>query len=124
MVQTIKNVLKKAEDAYKALFAYRNSPFGIVGLSPAQLFIERRLRSTSTSAPLLKFSGSTHTRELLLQRQMNQYKYHSGKTELQSLNTGTTVMMQHSDNQSYSNRKSWYSSITFISLEDGGYQLQ
>jgi len=45
VVQTVKNILRKAEDPYQALLAYRNTPLQI-GSSPAQLLMSGRLRST------------------------------------------------------------------------------
>ena len=44
-VQTIKNLLKKAEDPYRALLAYRSTPLE-VGYSPAELLMSRKLRTT------------------------------------------------------------------------------
>ena len=44
-VQTIKNLLKKAQDPYKALLNYRNTPLDGINLSPAQLLMGRRLKS-------------------------------------------------------------------------------
>ena len=44
-VKTIKSLLRKAEDPYLALLAYRTTPLEI-GYSPSQLLMSRRLRST------------------------------------------------------------------------------
>lgn len=44
MVKTIKEILRKAEDPYLSLLAYRNTA-GITGLSPAQILMSRRLRT-------------------------------------------------------------------------------
>lgn len=36
-IQTVKNLLKKATDPYKAMLVYRNTTLEDLGLSPAQL---------------------------------------------------------------------------------------
>ena len=56
MVKTVKRLIMKSTDPFKALLDYRNTPLDI-GLSPA-LFLNRRLKtSLPTSAPLLKPLG-------------------------------------------------------------------
>ena len=49
-VQTAKRILKKAEadgkDPFEGLLKYRNTPFEDIGLSPAQLLMSRRTRTT------------------------------------------------------------------------------
>jgi hypothetical protein len=63
MVQTIKNLIIKAKDPHKAILDYRNTPLDM-GLSPAQLFLNRRLKtSLPTSAQLLMPQG-IDTREI------------------------------------------------------------
>ena len=44
-VQTLKAMLEKADDPYKALLSYRNTPLDSVNLSPAQMLMGRRLRT-------------------------------------------------------------------------------
>ena len=54
-VQTIKNLLKKAQDPYQGLLNYRNTPLDGINLSPAQLLMGRRLKSSQpTKVDLLK----------------------------------------------------------------------
>ena len=48
-VQTIKNLLKKSDDLYTSLLSYRATPLSWCDLSPAELSMGRRLR---TSVPL------------------------------------------------------------------------
>ena len=45
-VQTIKNLLKKADDPYIALLSYRATPLSWCDLSPAELCMGRRLRTS------------------------------------------------------------------------------
>ena len=49
-VQTVKSLLKKSEDQYKALMAYRSTLLES-GLSPAELLMGRRLRTTIPTIP-------------------------------------------------------------------------
>jgi len=51
-VKTIKQLLQKAEDPYLALLAYRTTPLQN-GYSPAELLMNRRLRSTLPTIPAL-----------------------------------------------------------------------
>ena len=45
-VQTIKNLLKKAKDPYKGLLNHINTPLDGINLSPAQLLMGRRLKTS------------------------------------------------------------------------------
>ena len=63
-VQTIKSLLKKAQDPYKALLNYRKTPLEGIGLSPAQLLMVRRLKTTlPTHTDLLKTHGAQEVKE-------------------------------------------------------------
>ena len=54
-VQTIMNLLKKAQDPYKALLDYRNTLLNGINLSPTQLLMGRRLKtSLPTNVDMLK----------------------------------------------------------------------
>ena len=55
-VQTVKNLLRKAADPWKAMLNYRNTVIDDIGLSPAQMFFNRRLKTTlPISSPLLEY---------------------------------------------------------------------
>ena len=59
MVQTVKRILKKNRNPYKALMDYPNTQIQGLGQSPAHLFFGRRLKTTlPTSAELLRPKGS------------------------------------------------------------------
>ena len=49
-VQTLKGILRKAEDPYKALLAYRSTPLEN-GYGPAELLFGRRIRNTIPALP-------------------------------------------------------------------------
>ena len=49
-MQTIKSLLKKARDPYRASLAYRATPLSN-GYSPAQLLMGRRLRTSLPTFP-------------------------------------------------------------------------
>ena len=44
-VRTVKSMLEKADDPYKALLSYRNTSLDEVNLSPSQMLMGRRLRT-------------------------------------------------------------------------------
>ena len=97
-VQTIEGLLEKAQDPHKALLNYRNTPLEGIGLSPAQLLMGRRLKtSLPTHADLLKTHGAQEVKEHFHKRKLKEkvyYDKHSGK-ELPPLNNGEKVTLQH-----------------------------
>lgn len=55
MVQTMKRLINKLQDPYLALLEYRNIKIDGIDMSPAQLFLVRRLKSIlPTAVPILK----------------------------------------------------------------------
>ena len=96
-VQTVKNLIKKSKDPSKALMDYRNTPLDGLNLSPAQLHIGRRLKSTLPSrAELLRPQTKTKAQELQKRQdsQRHYYNLHSGKP-LRPLSDGETVTIRH-----------------------------
>ena len=97
-VQTIENLLKKGQDPYKALLNYRNTPLDGIGLSPAQILMGRRLKtSLPTSAELLKPQGTPEIKQHLQtikERQKFYYDKHYSK-ELPPLAKGDQVSLKH-----------------------------
>ncbi|CAC5401780.1 unnamed protein product [Mytilus coruscus] len=72
-VQTIKKLIMKSKDPHKALLDYRNTPLDI-DLSPAQLFLNRRLKtSLPTSLPLL-MPQNINNREIIKKLKIRQRK--------------------------------------------------
>ncbi|CAC5372521.1 unnamed protein product [Mytilus coruscus] len=96
-VQTVKKLIMKSKDLHKALLDYRNTPLDI-DLSPAQLFLNRRLKtSLPTSLPLL-MPQNINNREILKKLEIRQrktktnYDKHCGP-ELKHLKQGDSVVM-------------------------------
>ena len=64
-VQTIKSIMKKEDDPYLGLLAYRSSPIGN-GVSPGELLMGRKLRSTVPTHPNVsqpKLPNAVHIRQ-------------------------------------------------------------
>ncbi|XP_033745588.1 uncharacterized protein K02A2.6-like [Pecten maximus] len=107
-VQTVKNLLRKADngDPYKALLVYRNTAIEDIKLSPAQMFLGRRLKSyLPTTAPLLS-PGVIQPNDLkshMKARRVKQkfyYDRHSGPA-LKPLNPGDNVIMQKTQHKQW-----------------------
>ena len=96
-VQTIESLLKKAQDPYKALLNYRNTPLEGIGLSPAQLLMGRRLKITLPTHADLQTHGAEEVKEHFQKRKLQEKVYYdkqNGK-ELPPLNNGEKVTLQH-----------------------------
>ncbi|KAL6481774.1 hypothetical protein MHYP_G00098540 [Metynnis hypsauchen] len=93
-VQTIKNLLKTAQDGkgdpYIALLEYRNMPLEGIGFSPAQLLMGHRLKSKPpTSNVLLTPESKIQIQDKLERRQLKQKSYYDRQTKnLPSICTG------------------------------------
>uniref|UniRef100_A0A8C1P7C4 Integrase catalytic domain-containing protein n=1 Tax=Cyprinus carpio TaxID=7962 RepID=A0A8C1P7C4_CYPCA len=102
-VQTVKNLLKKAQssqcDLYIALLEYRNTPMEGIGLSPALLLMGRRLRTKlPTSSALLTTDTMSQVHEQLKQRQKKQKQNYDRMAKyLPDLQPGEDIRMQKGD---------------------------
>ena len=97
-VQTVKNILKKNDDPQKALLVYRNTPIEGINLSPAQMFMGRRLKTAlPMAAELLKPENTGKIKEKLKNRQQKQKHYHDkySSKDLKSLKPGQKVAVLH-----------------------------
>ena len=97
-VGTVKALFKKGADPYRALLNYRNTPLEGTHLSPTQLLMGRRLKtSLPTTTALLRQPGASeikHIWEKRKEKEKQQYDKHCGR-ELPPLHTGDGVRMQH-----------------------------
>ena len=97
-VQTVKRLLKKADDPYMALLAYRNTPLHI-GYSPAQLLMSRRLRTLVPTIPSLRQPEVPDNITVSQQdwkekeRQKTNFDLHHGVQDLKPLLPGDSVWL-------------------------------
>lgn len=95
-VQTIKNLLTKAEDPHKALLAYRATPLEN-GFSRAELCMGRRLRTTLPTIPSKlipqwpELAKIRDTEEKIKSKQVVQYNERHAAKELSDLLPGDRV---------------------------------
>ena len=95
-VRTIKNLLRKAEDPYVVLLEYRSTPV-TCGYSPAELLMNRKLRSSVPISPAkLQPSIPNYTQlkradEVRTKQQAEVFNARHRTKELTPLNTGDTV---------------------------------
>ncbi|CAM1297967.1 Uncharacterised protein g1983 [Pycnogonum litorale] len=92
----IKQLLRKADDPYTALLAYRNTPLKGLDYSPAQLLNSRRFR---TKLPIsntnLMPNVITNVKGLLQQRQTEMTKYYNrGAKDFKPLKEGEMVRIR------------------------------
>ncbi|XP_033753195.1 uncharacterized protein K02A2.6-like [Pecten maximus] len=100
MVQTVKRLLLKAKDPFLALLEYRNTRIDGVEISPAQMFLGRRLKSPlPTTAPLLtpnmNNTGTYASLKLRQARQQENFNKHAQHKPLKELDPGDRVMLKH-----------------------------
>ncbi|XP_062572464.1 uncharacterized protein K02A2.6-like [Saccostrea cucullata] len=103
MIQTMKRLITKSQDPYFALLEYRNTKIDCIDMSPAQLFLGRRLKSIlPTAVPLLKSWVDDNTLVKMKCRQEKQeenFNRHAKKEPLKPLKAGDSVMMQSQSGQ-------------------------
>ena len=95
-VQTIKRILKKADDPYIGLMEYRNTPVTGMTYSPSQLLMSRITRTKiPVSKELLVPQIANNARQQLKQRQRRQKQNYDKSTKpLQPLDFGESVHLR------------------------------
>jgi len=97
-VKTLKEMLEKSHDPYKALLSYRNTPLDGVNLSPGQMLMGKRLRTFIPVTEEMLKSQLYEPEEVhpkLKERQRKQ-KVHHDRTakELPPLKEGEVVRLK------------------------------
>ena len=97
-VQTAENILKKAKVEGKGfqlgLLACRNTPIEEIGLSPAQMLMERRTRTQLPTTPALlepQYPTGNNKNGLSRRAEIQQQYYNRNAKVLKPLSTGDTV---------------------------------
>lgn len=99
-VQSIKNLIKKAEesnhDLYLSLLELRNTPIADLSYSPAELLMSRKLRARlPISKTLLKPSIAENAYEKLKSRQIAQKRFHDRRAKsMKPLHENDVVRIQ------------------------------
>ncbi|XP_048765918.2 uncharacterized protein K02A2.6-like [Ostrea edulis] len=103
MAQTMKRLITKSHDPYVALLEYRNTKTDGIDLSPAHMFLGRRLKSiVPTTLPLLKSNINEDTMvklKFLQEKQEENFNNHARKEPLKPLKPGYNVMMKNPSGQ-------------------------
>jgi len=100
-VKTVKELLKKNDDPYLAILAYRSTPLEN-GYSPAELLMGRRLRTTVPTInqqliPQLPEASKLHKEKNLRQRQKKNFDRRFRTRELKPLEKGDKVWITDSN---------------------------
>ena len=95
-------MLRKAEDPYKAMLDYRNTYIEEIGLSPAQMFLGKRLKTDlPTASPLLSAATSSNDMKVRMEtrkgRQKLNFDRHAGK-EIRPRRSGKNEVLQNGKN--------------------------
>ena len=93
-VRTVKNILKKNDDPYMGLMAYRSTPLQN-GASPCQLLMGREIRTTLPRISAGSVPANIREREERYRRQQAvTFNRRHRATELPTLNEGETVLIR------------------------------
>ena len=126
-VRTEKNLLKKSDDPYLAMLAYRSTPLEN-GYSPAELLMGRRLRTMIPTiakqlAPKLPKGSKLQGKEgRMRQRQKNNFDQHHRAKELQPLAKGDKVWIP--DNKSWGTVQEETQTRSYVVASDSGGTYQ
>ena len=93
--RTVKTILKKNDDPYLGLMAYRSTPLQN-GASPCQLLMGREIRTTLPRISAGSVPANIREREERYRRQqaVTFNRRHGAHTELPTLNEGETVLIR------------------------------
>ena len=120
-VKTLKEMLEKSDDPYKALLSYRNTPLDGVNLSPAQMLMGRRLRTFIPVTEEMLKPQLYEPEEVLpkLKERQRKQKVHHDRTarELPPLKEGEVVRLKEG-------RKWKPARVTHILPSPRSYQLE
>jgi hypothetical protein len=105
-VRTVKNILRKNQDPYLGLLSYRSAPL-LNGLSPSQLLMGRRLRTTLPVLPekitkVIQNQNLQDAREKEEEYRRNQAKNYDRRhrvARIPALDTGDTVWIRDQDRE-------------------------
>lgn len=106
-VQIAKNIIKKSdneEQVLVSLMEYRNTPLRDINLSPAQLLMNRRLRTKlPISYSLLKPKLNVLVHEKLVEKSLKNKRFYDqkGVRTRDDLNTGDKVLIQSNKNNNW-----------------------
>ena len=120
-VKTAKSLMRKSRDAHAALLTCRKMPKPDIGLSPAQLFLMRRMRtSLPTSSTLLVPKITKPPPAKVHQREHCIKNYDCHAKALQTLHTGDSVRIK----PVLPNQKKWEKGTITKKLDHRSYEVQ
>lgn len=122
MVKVAKALMRKSKDVYDALLSYRNTPKPATDLSPAQLFLMRRLRTpVPTSVKLLHPAIVKPASEKVIKNaERAKRNYDSHAKSLTTLSAGDSVRIKPANPAD----KTWEKGTVTKSLDNQSYEVQ